>query len=188
MDEDVKTFLYLLLLALQFGFQPLLFGMFVNHSFPKTLLILMAEGLKVLLAGIPLLNHKSEVSELVGFKTSFVRAGLPAALFSLQNWLILYGNQRMSGLTLSLLNQTKTLSAALFAYLLLGKKQTNVQIVALFGILLGGTIVIHASEKKSSSSSTNIESDMAGIFAVSFGKKRKNKTVTLTQSLKKMFL
>ena len=170
MDEEYVTFFYLFLLALQFGFQPLLFATFVDRSFPKTLLILLAETLKVFLAAIPLLNHAKEAKELIGFRKSFVRAVIPAALFSLQNWLILYGNQRMSGLALSLLNQTKTLSAALFAYFLLGKKQTKVQIIALFGILIGGTIVIYTSDEKKMNAP--VENDMRGIIAVSIGKEK----------------
>ena len=47
----------------------------------------------------------------------------------------------MDGVTFNILNQTKTLSAALFCFLLLQRKQSSVQILALILLLLAALIL-----------------------------------------------
>ncbi len=49
--------------------------------------------------------------------------------------------QHLDGVTFNVLNQTKTLSAALCCYLLMGRKQSKIQIVALLLLLVSALII-----------------------------------------------
>ena len=66
---------------------------------------------------------------------------VPAGLYSIQNMAALTAYQNLDALTFNTLNQTKTLSAALCCYLVMGRKQSLVQIFAL-GLLLLSALII----------------------------------------------
>jgi len=68
-------------------------------------------------------------------------AFLPAALYALQNIAALQAYQNLDSLTFNVLNQTKTLSAALCCYLVMGRKQSVVQVFSLFLLLLSALIM-----------------------------------------------
>lgn len=59
----------------------------------------------------------------------------------MQNLAALTAYQHLDGLTFNVLNQTKTLSAALCCYLVMGRKQSYTQVVALFCLLLAALIM-----------------------------------------------
>lgn len=90
-------------------------------------------------------------------RDSLAVAALPAAAYALQNWLSQLAYMNLDSLTFNLLNQTKTLFAALCLYLVMGKKQSFLQLVAL-SLLLGAALLLNASNSKGSAeaSSTNI--------------------------------
>ncbi len=68
-------------------------------------------------------------------------AGIPAALYSVQNVASLMAYQKLDPLTFNVLNQTKTLSAALCCYLLMGRAQSKLQIMSLL-LLFSASLVI----------------------------------------------
>jgi solute carrier family 35 (UDP-sugar transporter), member A1/2/3 len=68
-------------------------------------------------------------------------AGLPASLYAVQNLASLMAYQNLDALTYNVLNQTKTLSAALCCYLVMGKRQSYMQIFALFLLLLAALVM-----------------------------------------------
>lgn len=68
-------------------------------------------------------------------------AGIPAALYAIQNIAALLAYQNLNALTFNVLNQTKTLSAALCCYLVMGRTQSKRQIVALFLLLLSALVM-----------------------------------------------
>lgn len=68
-------------------------------------------------------------------------AFLPAALYALQNVAALQAYQYLDSMTFIVLNQTKTLSAALCCYLVMGRKQSLVQILSLFLLLLSALVM-----------------------------------------------
>ena len=73
---------------------------------------------------------------------SWIRvAVLPAGLYTIQNSAALLAYQHLDGITFNVLNQTKTLSAALCCYLLIGRKQSSVQIISLFLLLISALII-----------------------------------------------
>ena len=71
----------------------------------------------------------------------FRLALLPATIYLIQNMCSLLAYQNLDAITYNVLNQTKTLSAALCCYLLMKKKQSSVQMVALL-LLLAAALVM----------------------------------------------
>lgn len=74
---------------------------------------------------------------------SLAAAALPAAGYALQNWLAQLAYANLDSLTFNLLNQTKTLFAALCLYLVMGKRQSPLQLVALF-LLLAAAVLLNS--------------------------------------------
>lgn len=68
-------------------------------------------------------------------------AFVPAALYSIQNMAALTAYQNLDALTFNVLNQTKTLSAAFCCYLVMGRKQSIIQILALILLLVSALIM-----------------------------------------------
>ena len=85
-------------------------------------------------------------TELTGWtlSSSLLLAGLPALLYAVQGVLTYLGYQNTDSVTFNGLNQTKTLSAALWCFLLMGKRQSAVQMVALT-ILLFSALLFQGS-------------------------------------------
>ena len=72
---------------------------------------------------------------------SIQKAGLPAIIYSFQNLLIMQGFLYLDGLTINLINQTKTIFTAVCVYLLLGRRQSTMQCVAL-AMLFGASVLL----------------------------------------------
>lgn len=68
-------------------------------------------------------------------------AFVPAALYSVQNLVSLLAYQNLDALTYNVLNQTKTLSAALCCYLVMGRSQSVTQIAALLLLLVSALVM-----------------------------------------------
>jgi UDP-sugar transporter A1/2/3 len=68
-------------------------------------------------------------------------AFLPAALYAVQNMAALQAYQNLDALTFNVLNQTKTLSAALCCYLVMGRKQSLMQVFSLLLLLLSALVM-----------------------------------------------
>lgn len=68
-------------------------------------------------------------------------AGVPAALYAVQNLAALLAYQNLDALTYNVLNQTKTLSAALCCYLVMGKTQSYMQVAALILLLVSALVM-----------------------------------------------
>ena len=68
-------------------------------------------------------------------------AGLPAFLYTIQNISSLMAYQNLEALTFNVLNQTKILSAAFFCFLVMGKRQSKMQVASLVLLTLS-TLVI----------------------------------------------
>jgi solute carrier family 35 (UDP-sugar transporter), member A1/2/3 len=71
----------------------------------------------------------------------FAVAFVPAALYSVQNMAALLAYQNLDALTFNVLNQTKTLSAALCCYLVMGRTQSVTQVLALAILLLSALVM-----------------------------------------------
>lgn len=101
------------------------------------------EVVKFVVAGVFLWASGSWMATVSGWTVSMwmLVAGIPAAIYVVQNYCALMAYQNLSPVTFNVLNQTKTLSAALCCFLVMGRRQSSFQIVAL-GILLMAALVI----------------------------------------------
>lgn len=131
------------LLAVQFAFQPLLTRTYTPQNICRSTVILMQEVLKFVLALFMLTASGSARSAVAGWTVTkwATVAFLPAALYSLQNIAALQAYQNLDALTFNVLNQTKTLSAALCCYLVMGRKQSYVQVLSLLLLLLSALVM-----------------------------------------------
>lgn len=116
---------------------------FTPQTVNKTSVIIVQETCKLFLAILMLIINGDFRETIKGWSpVAFLHvAALPAFLYSIQNICALLAYQNLDGVTYNVLNQTKTLSAALCCYLLMGRKQSNTQILALL-LLLGSALII----------------------------------------------
>mmetsp|Transcript_24263 Transcript_24263/g.67202 ORF Transcript_24263/g.67202 Transcript_24263/m.67202 type:complete len:332 (+) Transcript_24263:107-1102(+) len=140
---DRKAMFYMFLLSLQFAFQPILTRTYTPTNICRSTVILMQELLKFILALAMLMLSGSAQSAVSGWTVSTwaTVAFVPAALYSLQNMAALQAYQTLDALTFNVLNQTKTLSAALCCYLVMGRKQSFMQVISLFILLISALIM-----------------------------------------------
>lgn len=146
-SDASKAFFYCALLALQFGLQPLLASSFTDPIVAKSSVVISTEVCKILIGAASLLAEKRQVLESIGndwsLADSLKVAALPATLYAIQNLMIQYGYQLLDSMSFNLINQTKTLSAALWLYVMMGQRQSPVQMFALL-LLLGAAVTLNA--------------------------------------------
>ncbi len=148
--------LYLVLLALNYSIMPRITKKYVSPKTNKESVALVEEVVKMSMGiGGFILSECATTSSttpasigLVGllqncianiqsatthwsFHSSLLAAGLPSALYAVQGVLTYTSYQNLDSVTFNGLTQIKTLSAALCCYLVLGKVQSNIQIIAL---------------------------------------------------------
>ncbi|CAN6252032.1 unnamed protein product [Urochloa humidicola] len=148
-----KVALYLTLLTLQYGAQPLISKRFVRQDTIVTSLVLATEAAKVICAIILLVAEGSLKKQFRNWTLtgSLTASGLPAAIYALQNSLLQISYKNLDSLTFSILNQTKLLWTAFFTYLILGQKQSSKQILALT-LLISAAVLLSVGESSSKSS------------------------------------
>lgn len=141
------------LLALQFGVQPLLVRKFTPQTIVRSSVVLVQELVKFGIAGALYYSGTKAQTREIDFngwsvKTWITLAGLPAFLYTIQNVATLMAQQNLEALTFNVLNQSKILSAALSCYFVMGKRQSNIQMISLC-ILMLSTLVIEQILKPS---------------------------------------
>ncbi|ORC92628.1 UDP-galactose transporter [Trypanosoma theileri] len=73
----------------------------------------------------------------VVFQKETLKMSVPAALFTLQNYLIFIGLSNLDATTFQVWSQTKLLSAAVFSVVMLGRRLSMMQWMSLFVLTLG---------------------------------------------------
>ncbi|XP_031743731.1 UDP-N-acetylglucosamine transporter ROCK1 [Cucumis sativus] len=146
--------LYSILLALQYGAQPLISKRFTRREVIVTSSVLTCEIVKVVCALAIMVKEgslKKTFSEwtVAGALTA---SGLPAIIYALQNSLLQISYKNLDSLTFSMLNQTKILFTAVCTYFLLRQKQSIQQIGALF-LLIVAAVLLSIGEGSSKGSS-----------------------------------
>jgi len=137
-----QALFYMLLLSFQFGLQPVLVRRFTDENINRTSVVMMQECIKFVLCFI-ILGVRGEIHNATkGWNIwSWIKVALvPAALYSVQNMAALIAYQNLDPLTFSVLNQTKTISAAVCCYLILGRKQSYMQVFSL--LMLFASVII----------------------------------------------
>jgi hypothetical protein len=134
---------YLSLLALQFGCQPLLTKAFTPSNINRSTVILAQDVVRFSVSCLFLFLGGSWnlATYQWTLSSAVVGAGIPAALYLVQNYCTLMAYQNLPPISFNVLNQSKTLSAALCCYLVMGKVQSKLQVVSLF-LLLTSALVL----------------------------------------------
>jgi UDP-sugar transporter A1/2/3 len=137
--------LYMLLLAVQFAVQPILTKTFAPQKIIKSTYVL-AQDLTRLVICLSLLwmtGGWSTATSNWTFTGAWIAAGFPAGLYMVQSYCSLTAYQNLSPITYNVLNQTKTLSAAAWCYILMRQLQSRLQVVSLF-VLLSAALVMES--------------------------------------------
>jgi len=145
-----EAIMYMSLLALQFGLQPILVRRFTPQNICRSSVVMVQEMVKFLIGfgiyfsdigGVAAKEKRSKELNSWNVKTWLALAGLPAALYTVQNMASLLAYQNLEALTFNVLNQTKILSAALCCFLVMGKKQSKMQMASLLMLLSSALII-----------------------------------------------
>ncbi|PIA55206.1 hypothetical protein AQUCO_00800140v1 [Aquilegia coerulea] len=151
-----RVWLYLVLLTLQYGAQPLLSKRCIRNEVIVTSSVIACEVAKVMCA-LFLLAKAGSLKKIYNEWTlvgSLAASGLPAAIYALQNSLLQISYRNLDSLTFSMLNQTKLLFTALFTYLILRQKQSFQQMGALV-LLIIAAVLLSLGESSGKGSSGN---------------------------------
>ncbi|EQC39685.1 hypothetical protein SDRG_03113 [Saprolegnia diclina VS20] len=145
-DDSVntcKSSVFLLLLAVQIGVQPVLMAWYAAEATNVPLRIVVINVMKVGLALGPLLvsgrcrQELSQWSPAIALRTTV----LPACIYVVQDYLNQTAVILLDGVTYNVLNQTKIIWTALFVYYMLGKRQSHIQLGALV-LLVASAVLI----------------------------------------------
>ncbi|KAF4657630.1 hypothetical protein FOL46_007345 [Perkinsus olseni] len=162
-----KGLFFMALLALQFGSQPQLQSQFINRSVNTTMVVLLTEIVKLLFAIAFMLLEGSLVGCLSTWRPlpSLAVAALPAATYALQNQCIQTAYRNLDPLVFNLVNQTKLLWAAVLTYLILGRRQSSMQVLALSMLFVSAVLISIGQQSEGPSEYT--ERDPAlGMFSI----------------------
>ncbi|KAF4661200.1 hypothetical protein FOL47_006782 [Perkinsus chesapeaki] len=162
-----KGILFMTLLALQFGSQPLLQAEFIDKSVNTTVVVLFTEVLKFIMAAMFMIFEGSLMSCLGSWRPlpSLAVAALPAVTYAMQNICIQTAYRNLDPLVFNLINQTKLLWAAVLTYLLLGRRQSTIQVIALLMLFVSAVLI--SLGQSSQSHTDGIEKDTTlGMMAI----------------------
>jgi hypothetical protein len=167
LSPSIPAWVYFFLLALQCGFQPILVKAFTPKTIIRSTAVLAQEVVKLLVSVsyLCLSGTWQSSTEHWTMTTAILAAGLPATIFVIQNYCNLMATQALPPITFSVLNQTKTLSAALCCFLLLGKSQSRLQMVSLFLLVMAALVIQqilpirHPCPRKKSNQQLLVESE-----------------------------
>lgn len=140
-----QALFYMALLTIQFGMQPMLTAKYTSKTVTRSTVIFVQEAIKFTFATFMLIASGGFRMALKDWSIfSWIKvAAIPAGLYTVQNTAALMAYQHLDGVTFNVLNQTKTLSAALCCYLIMGRKQSKAQIIALVMLLISALIIEH---------------------------------------------
>lgn len=127
------------------------------------------------------------------FHSSLLAAGLPSALYAVQGVLTYTSYQNLDSVTFNGLTQIKTLSAALCCYLVLGKVQSKIQIIALALLSLStlifqGTLDLIIGRLMMKNNVNGISNDTKKKSTVMKEKKQKDEGGVIIDPKKRFFL
>jgi UDP-sugar transporter A1/2/3 len=138
-----KSAYFLSLLALQFGLQPILTKKFTPNNIIRSTVVLAQDTSRFLICLLMIFltgNFNISVQKWT-LQQALLGAGIPSALYLVQNYCSLMAYQNLPPITYNILNQTKTLSAALCCYLVMGKRQSPLQVVSLLVLLMSALVL-----------------------------------------------
>jgi solute carrier family 35 (UDP-sugar transporter), member A1/2/3 len=139
------SILYMLLLAIQTSIQPRISRKYIPKKISNVKVALVEEVIKTSVAS--LLFWKWTPKHILQqalqdwtLSSSLLVAGIPATLYAIQGVLTYLSHQHLDSVTFNGLSQTKTLTAAFCCYLVMGKRQSPFQILALALLFLSAFV------------------------------------------------
>jgi solute carrier family 35 (UDP-sugar transporter), member A1/2/3 len=135
--------IYMLLLALQFAAQPILTKKFAPKGIIRSTYVFAQDCIRLLISATLLTANQSWNAACSNWTLygSLLTAGVPSILYLIQSYCSLIAYQSLSPITYNVLNQTKTISAAICCYILLGQRQSFYQIIALTVLLMAALVM-----------------------------------------------
>ncbi|CAJ1386707.1 unnamed protein product [Effrenium voratum] len=162
---------YLAIHAGQFGAQPLLSRRFVVPGTPAASLVLGAEVAKVI-GCMGMLKVEGRMEEALkdwSFTGFLWAAGVPSLTYLVQNLCLQVAYQRLDGIVFNILNQTKMLFTAFFVFLIVGRRQSVVQCLALLILTAAGMLVSYSEASKMAESRSSADGFIVGSFCILLG-------------------
>mmetsp|Transcript_10778 Transcript_10778/g.16073 ORF Transcript_10778/g.16073 Transcript_10778/m.16073 type:complete len:364 (+) Transcript_10778:78-1169(+) len=172
--EDInagKGYVFMVLLALQYGLQPLIQKSFIDRfAVNKVSLVLATEVTKILICSSALIFNGSlpEIWKHWSLFSSIKAALLPATCYAFQNWLTQIAYMNLDSLTFILLNQLKTLSAGVCLFIVMGTRQSNLQILALIMLLAAAILLNFRNDQNMGPETVSWEYGIVPVLAASF--------------------
>jgi hypothetical protein len=138
----ISPWLFFILLVLQCGVQPILVKKFIPTHVVRSTAIMAQECAKLVLSLTFLMVSQQWQASTQSwtFESAVKAAGVPAFLYVVQNYCNLTATQMLPPITFSVLNQTKTLSAAFCCFILMGNPQSHLQLVALILLVVAALV------------------------------------------------
>ncbi|ETW06107.1 hypothetical protein H310_03700 [Aphanomyces invadans] len=137
-------YLSMLALALQFGLQPVLNRAFAGEVRSNAVMVIMCEGCKFILAALAIavkLRTNPRLLSSWNLVDSLKFSGLPACTYAVQNVLIQLSMRFLSPLEFNLINQSKLIWTAVFVYVLLHRRFSIIQCVAM-ALLMAASLLL----------------------------------------------
>jgi solute carrier family 35 (UDP-sugar transporter), member A1/2/3 len=144
--------MYMLLLAIQYSLQPRFSKKYISPSTSKQSVALVEEVVKTGMAAAVFFTKPNVSMQGWTLSSSLAVAAVPAILYAIQGVLQYMSHQHLDPVTFNGLSQTKTLSAALCCFVVLGTPQSPLQMVALL-LLLASSLVFQGNMRKTTNDS-----------------------------------
>lgn len=163
---------YLAIHAVQFGAQPLLAKSYIEAGTPTSSLVLGAEMAKV--AGcIWMLYTEGSLREVLRswrLREAILVAGVPSLTYLVQNYCIQVAYQNVDGVVFNILNQSKMPFTAFFSFLIMGRRQSRIQCLALLAVTIAGVLIATNAPVNGKNGHRNGHSNWGlGVACVLFG-------------------
>ncbi|GAB9475466.1 Cmp-sialic acid transporter 5-like [Globisporangium polare] len=155
----------MLLLAVQFGLQPILYKEFASGARSSSALVVACELCKLGVASLVIVanGELGRTLKAWSFTQSLRASGLPACTYAVQNVLVQVSYQNLPPIVFNLVNQTKLLWTALFVYLLLGKRFSVQQCGAML-VLLSAAVLLSLAKDGGDSGNRSAEKESVASF------------------------
>jgi len=161
-----RGYFFMMLLALQYGWQPLLTKECIDPEVQRTSVVIVQEVSKFAIAFVMLYSeggkaawnkalNEANAGKPWTFRSSLEIAGFPSCLYAVQNWLLFYSAANMDPLSFNLVNQTKLIWTAVFVYMILNRKQSQMQMVAIGMMTVAAILLSRKSGNEADTSEKN---------------------------------
>eukprot|EP00270_Netrium_digitus_P014875 TRINITY_DN513_c0_g1_i1.p1 TRINITY_DN513_c0_g1~~TRINITY_DN513_c0_g1_i1.p1 ORF type:complete len:415 (-),score=98.57 TRINITY_DN513_c0_g1_i1:348-1592(-) len=139
----VQGGIFMALLALQYGLQPILARKCVRPDLVVITQVIATEFSKIIFSTtiILLQGTAPQILRTWTLRSALLASALPASIYALQNTLVQIAYRHLDYLTFSMLNQTKLLFTAFFNFFILRSRQSPRHMAALLVMLVAAVLL-----------------------------------------------